>query len=614
MNISYSKISKFEFIIPVFLILITNIFIFSVKPPEINFDFTSYILSIFLSFLIWSWIYIAELLAVGLWSLLISIIKILSFSLLVSINILIYLEFGQFISASMIAFIARDPIYLKSFTLLFLQEYIYLPFVFSAPLIIFIFIRSKTHNKISLFKIFLLISFLFIIILNPIIHRTENFLLTPDIASIKAIFNYDAKKPNFNYGLYQGERFKVDGKIEKNESSPNIFVLINESLGRTNINIDQFNLNKNQLPFLSRLIDSEKNQWFLFENSLSSSTATDVSIPSLITGICPTKSSKNLHSAPLLWDWLKSINVNYYKIFSSPVDFRWANLESFLNLDQFDDYIRASDLPGPLVNDLGKDEYYSALHFTHSIKNAPPNRPILGIYFSNALHSPFQEYSKFHNHEKLSDNRYYVAMGIVDSALNMIINSIKENNRFDNSIIFIIGDHGDAYQKSEKGHRLYSFREEYWSAFMAIFISDKLQSKYLDKIEILNLNKQRLVGLIDIIPSLLDLLVNLKVPLEIAQQLDGYSLFQKIPEDRILIGLNTNETRSWQQEGFGIAQGKQRLIFDSLHGFSFFDLESDPHQKNNILNLINDEQESFYIQQINKYSELNRIISTHTKK
>jgi membrane-anchored protein YejM (alkaline phosphatase superfamily) len=387
--------------------------------------------------------------------------------------------------------------------------------------------------------------------------------------------------------------------------------LINESLGRTKFEFNETKLINNYMPFLSDLINSNRKHWFLFTNSLASSTATDVSIPSLVTGICPTKSSAQLHDAPLIWDWLESCNHQYFKIFSSPVDFRWANLEFFLGLNEFDCYVRASDLPGPIINDLGNDEYYSAFEFSQSIKNAPSDRPIMGVYFSNALHSPFQISSEFLSNKRPSSNRFYTAMSIVDDAISVIINAIKESHRFNNCLIFIIGDHGETYQSTNIGHRLYSFREDYWSAFMAIYVSQNIQDDYPQKIESLRLNQQSLVGLIDVLPSLIDLLIHPINSFTHTKQLDGYSLFNKIPEDRFLIGLNTNETRKWPQEGFGIAQGKMRFIFDNIHGSFLYNLESDALQKDNLIDYAEEKQKFFLFEKINKHPQLIRVFTSN---
>jgi len=92
-------------------------------------------------------------------------------------------------------------------------------------------------------------------------------------------------------------------------------------------------------------------------------------------------------------------------------------------------------------------------------------------------------------------------------------------------------------------------------------------------------------------------------------RLHGFSLFQPIPMDRILIGLNTNGLRSWPQEGFGIAKGHTRMIFNNVHGFSFYDLSTDPSQEHDILENMDNVIRKFYLDIINNNPELLRVLS-----
>jgi hypothetical protein len=126
-------------------------------------------------------------------------------------------------------------------------------------------------------------------------------------------------------------------------------------------------------------------------------------------------------------------------------------------------------------------------------------------------------------------------------------------------------------------------------------------------------NTDSLVGTIDIYPSLVELFSTNQNFNHLKNNLNGFSLFQAIPNDRTLIGLSTNCLRSWPQEGFGIAKGKFRMIYDNVNGFFLYDLRCDQDQQNNIINFMQKNEKDAYIDIINKNKEILRVLSTHTQ-
>ena len=46
-----------------------------------------------------------------------------------------------------------------------------------------------------------------------------------------------------------------------------------------------------------------RNSFVVFHHAFSNSSATDVSMPSILTGVAPFESGHKLHEMPFLWDW-----------------------------------------------------------------------------------------------------------------------------------------------------------------------------------------------------------------------------------------------------------------------------------------------------------------------
>lgn len=603
------RTSKYEFLLPSLIFIVANNIAFYIKKPELAFEYYDYFSSIFLSVSIWGWLYYLTYILPFFYRFTAKLLLAIFFALTASLSYAVYSEFGQFISFAMLSFIKRDPEYIKSFSSLYLKEYWLVFIAFLIPLLAFLFNTPLTAAKTSSSKIACLIfPGLILIFASYSDFFNKNCILLPDVTLLISSYRAITCSDESQHTLNKPERDKLKCKTINN-NAPDVFIIVNESLGRKLFSIQQRKIFNPCMPLLVNLINNNPSNWFVFENSLSSSTATDVSLPSIFTGLAPTAQKSQFYKNPLLWEFLKSVNPTYYTIFSSPVDFKWANLEAFFELNNFNKYIPSSSLQGGLINDLGKDEYFSAKAFASAIKEAPISRPVFGFYFSNSLHSPFQKESAYLNKSQLCLSRFCIAQTILDHALNDIISAIVASGRSENSLIFILGDHGDSDKININGHRLYSFREDYWSTLLLVYASNKIQSKYLKKFKVFQNNTQSLVASIDLYPSLVDLLSDSNDSESLTGGFHGFSLFQPIPLDRVLIGLNTNGLRSWPQEGFGIAKGQTRMIFNNVHGFSFYDLSTDPNQAHDTFNTMENAMRNYYLDIINHNPELLRVLS-----
>jgi hypothetical protein len=610
-------LKRYDWLLPSFILLAVNNIVFYFKRPELGFSLVDYSSSIILSILFWGWLYSLGSIFPERISHSTKVAAVFLFGLVSSVNYLVYIEFGQFISFAMICFLNKYPDYYKSFALLYLKEYWFLFPIFSGPILFFWLQKSnqalKNNSLIYFCLITPIIFFLTFKYSNILINKN---ILMPDVTTLISSVKYLIKNENQGSQSEKLEREKLPIK-QTQYKMPDVYIIMNESLGRNIFRFDNSEIYNSSMPFLMDFVNKNSNEWFTFNNSLSSSTATDVSIPSFATGLSPTAEKSLYYKMPLIWNFLEALCPKYYTIFSSPVDFKWANLEKFLDLNKFDKYIQAKNLPGGIINDLGKDEFYSAQAFANAIKEVPPNQPIFGFYFSNSLHSPFQNSSVYFNSTSTSTNsnstRFSAAQKILDYAIKDIINSIIDTGRINNSLIFIIGDHGETDKPHASGHRLYSFREEYWSSLLLVYASKSIQNQYKEEFKYMRSNANSLVSTLDIYPSLIDLFCANENLSWLKNNLNGLSLFQTIPNDRILIGLSTNCLRSWPQEGFGIAKGHSRMIYDNVNGFFLYDLKSDQNQQNDIINFMQINEKEDYIKVIKKNNEILRVLSTNAK-
>jgi glucan phosphoethanolaminetransferase (alkaline phosphatase superfamily) len=210
---------------------------------------------------------------------------------------------------------------------------------------------------------------------------------------------------------------------------------------------------------LRRWITDESDHFFLFDYAHTNSTATDVSVPSMLTGVAPWESGRKVHTLPLLWDWAKAGGMR--TLFVSAKVYSWGNLNSFLLSPGPDIFVTPAEMKAPLFNDVGVDEMIAVRKFCDELRALPYGSRFLAMYNSSALHWPFQQTSPLLASEPRSASRYQNAAAILDEAFRELYSCLDSTGLLENTLLIMTSDHGDA-DKLEHGrvHRLYCFYDE----------------------------------------------------------------------------------------------------------------------------------------------------------
>ncbi|MFV0337175.1 MAG: LTA synthase family protein [Chthoniobacterales bacterium] len=617
-NESSQKISLWRFwltgYIFFFLFILWDAALAFWRPGELRFSFLAYACSLIISFLFWTALRLLSLILPYHWQNILAGIVAFMSALILIINTGVYLAFGQYLSGSMIHFLDKDPTYIWAFIKVYFLGWLGIALIILS-LIFYFGWHQRIQSKFSLRRTYLLLFATSLLLLSILINLgspLSRYRIGIDSSVLIAFLDTGSSKEIVN--LQFGNRRAVAPPTDNKKFTPNVLLFANESLGRRIGGLSFYGDNTDAMPFLSSLIKSKPHDFFIFKNALSNSTATDVSLPSLFTGIGPELSAQDLFQAPLLWDWLKAANPDYKTVFGSPVVFSWSHLNQILGFSEVDEVYTSEELPGEFINDLGIDEAIAARKFAQTLGEIPNEQHFVAAYFSNALHNPFQTESLFFNGVAPGDTRFHKALHIVDAAFKEIWIALETSGKLDDTIIIITGDHGEMDVPTQHGHRLYSFYEEYWGVTFIIIIPEALQRKIpSEKIEALRNNQKKLISNLDIIPSLADLFSLENTNQLNVKALGGASLFKELSEDRFVIGLSTNDIRSWTQEGFGIARGNKRLIYNNVSGIFYYDLSADPEQKNNLIKTLSPKEEKRYLDIIQANKHLQRILRPPSK-
>ncbi len=305
-----------------------------------------------------------------------------------------------------------------------------------------------------------------------------------------------------------------------------------------------------------------------FPQHFTNSTATELSVPSILTGVSPEESYEKLHKMPFIWDWAKA--AGYHTVFLTSQRLHWANLNLFLQSPSLDMRISASETDLNIVNDYGVDEYAFIQEIIKRNIFTNTNKPIFVIYFSNAMHLPFQSISSGLSFKENS-SRHDRALHILDSSISSLLSHFKSSTTGRMKVI-LTSDHGE-HSNGGSPARINNFYRK--------IINIPLVVSGFNDIKVSHHPTEN----IDIVPTLVKTWGLDNNNQELFKQLKGIPL-QTLRKKNI-ISINTNAHRRWKHKSFAIIQENKHLIFSSTQGVKLFDYRKDPEYKNNLWHQIN---------------------------
>jgi arylsulfatase len=180
-------------------------------------------------------------------------------------------------------------------------------------------------------------------------------------------------------------------------------------------------------------------------------------------------------------------------------------------------------------------------------------------------------------HAKKARRHYYANVTFIDEQIGKIIDVLKQNEMYDNSILIFTADHGDMLGDHYHWRKTYAFEGS--SNIPMIMKWPKNLKSIIKKGSKIN----NIVELRDILPTFLDL-----IDIEIPTDMDGDSMLKLIREEdpiwREYIDLEHRTTYDWHNYWMALTDGKIKYIFFRSTGEEMlFDLESDPNELKNLI-------------------------------
>jgi phosphoglycerol transferase MdoB-like AlkP superfamily enzyme len=492
----------------------------------------------------------------------------------------VYSQFGDYITVSKLQFIVENPYYFWIFARGALLNGNAFLFIGAWLLIAWLWGPARTNRGAksrirSALGLMVLVA-IYLVALNQIRFHTTGRHLTIDSSFAVAVKNLRKTSPG---GVYASTHYPVAPYSPKTPC--NVLVIINESFGKTALMGESES--GTPMPFLRDWMLRDSSQFVAFQHAYTVASVTDLSVPSIVTGIAPYQSPQKLHTMPFIWDWAAA--GGYYTVMVSAQLCRWANFDQFFCCPGPALFVPAEQMDEPVTNDTGVDELVAIHRFCDALTSTPAGRPFCAIYNSNALHYPFHSVSRLQTLEPRFRSKYKNAAMMLDAAFRILFDSLNDRGLIENTLIIISSDHGESDSLVHpQVHRLYSFYDEIMSIPLLVRIPDSWLTRNPERAATLKANSVALVSNLDIVPTVADFMGadQNQTNSGLLDSLPGQSLFDPVSEDRRLVSLNTNELRLWEHEGFGIYWRSKRFVYSDVQGPQLFDVAIDSLQMINL--------------------------------
>jgi glucan phosphoethanolaminetransferase (alkaline phosphatase superfamily) len=305
----------------------------------------------------------------------------------------------------------------------------------------------------------------------------------------------------------------------------NVLFVVNESVSAKYTSL--FGSKDNTTPYQRKHFSES----FLFPKAISNTTFTGGSLSTIFSGI-NYHGEKGNTSSSLLWHYAKQANLKTFYI--SSLWSEWNDMDTgYLDYPSID-YVNSSKT---FTATLGRYDHLSVSIFSDEIKKSRWQKPFLGVINFSNTHYPYYAPDKFKKwtpakpsfkEEEIAQslNQYKNSILYVDHAMNKVIESLKENNLFDNTIIIATSDHGDAFYEHDQCFHGKVFWQEVISVPFYLHIPPKLLDKFTkEELNNLKANSKRFISNVDIFPTILDIY---NIPQ--GKKFSGHSLLKYYPQ------------------------------------------------------------------------------------
>jgi hypothetical protein len=316
--------------------------------------------------------------------------------------------------------------------------------------------------------------------------------------------------------------------------------------------------------------------------ALDSTTA--ISLAILWSGLAPTESRAELHSAPLIWEYAHAAGLD--TAYWTSQNLLFGNSGAWLDGLPFDHHVNATQLEVDPTLETGADDGKLVTYVVGEL--ASLKEPFFGVVHLSNTHYPYviEEDPPFlpesagagPGAETELKNRYQDAIYLQDRSVGRLIRAVRASSVGPRTVIVFLSDHGEQMrEKGGAGHTgsLYDpeIRIPAWFDAPAgtLTSSEEAELRALADVPVTSR---------DVMPTLLDLIGLWDSPqiAPMTQKMAGQSLLRGGSSPQLPVVL-TNCSELWMCpfKNWGAMQGTRKLIATQAdRSWSCFDIAKDP--------------------------------------
>jgi hypothetical protein len=344
-------------------------------------------------------------------------------------------------------------------------------------------------------------------------------------------------------------------------------------------------------PALEGFFARHADRVVVYSAASSAATCTDVSLPSLFTGLDADAPRDAYRRAPILWQEAKASGL-VTELYSAQ-DFNWAGFRGFfLGANAPDAVKTASDYPEDRRTiDRGVDDRLAVDDAVRVIEAHAESRssPFFMVIHFNATHAPCWATdedataearasgpSRFGSDRASDEARCRRSAAFVADQNLRVLLALERNGLLDDTLVVGTSDHGETF-RDDRPTRIENYFDEVLRVPLYLLMPDAVVKDSPDLAKAARENRGRQVSNVDVFPTVLEVLGRTPAGASSSRPpLAGSSLLHPVDEERVLVASNTNDIRSWSRDGFAVIHGRYKWLVDEYEGAKLFDRDVDP--------------------------------------
>ncbi|MEZ4220522.1 MAG: LTA synthase family protein [Polyangiaceae bacterium] len=414
------------------------------------------------------------------------------------------------------------------------------------------------------------------------VHRFAPFML-PDATAAKVVLDTVVNQVagGVRGRLLAATRPKLP-QLSPRGRPPLIIFVVGESLPASHMSV--YGYGHDTTPALRKWTEDADSRAAVFVHAMANSSVTKVSLPSLMTGLFPSRATYDLHTYPLVWNYAKA--AGYRTALVSAQSYAWNNLEGFFLDGALDHVFTLETSKNPIVNSTGMDDALMLDEVIRVLERAKADdQPLFLVMQFNGTHHPGHYHPEHRRFEPDShplwnrDNAIYC----MDYELARLRQALERLGLADQTFLLLASDHGELDQV-HKIHRTESYYQLTLGVPLVVMAPKYWRQERAAALSTLANNRALRVSLVDVTPTLVDAMgVYDDAALERwLKKMNGHSLLRAFDHDRPIVAVNTDEHLRWSRQGFAVVRGNTKLLYYSWSGPALFDLDADPEERDNL--------------------------------